>query len=309
MLKNHFILLIALALLLTSVSGCGGSKDLTTALAPTISDIKPAKGLKKKIGIVLTHWPQGAIGREVGGLFLKTFVDALGDEDRSLELVTAADGKLPQFLSDLTAGPSVRLDAVQLAMQGRKAGYHGLVTAAVHDIRTFSEKTGIFWFRKLRYFISLTVALDVYDPISAGKIVGAVEEITFKINSQDYDAFQNNEPASIKALNDKVGDLAEDLAERVAETLGAQPWQSSVVDIRSDRFILPFGLSAGLRRGDRLAVFEARRILDGQQGEHFIVPGKRIAQIQIADIHEQMAEATGQNTDAVQVGDIVVPVK
>ena len=309
MLRRYIILLTVLALFSISVSGCGGSKTLSAELPLTMSTIEPAKDLSKKIGIVLTPSFQGAIGREVGDLFLKTFIDSLRDEDHSLELVTAIDGKLPPFLSELATNPLLRANAVDLAMKGRRAGYQGLMTLAVTDIRVFSRKTGIFWFRKLRYFISLTVTLDLYDPFTASKIIGALKEITLKISDQDYDAFQNDEAADMEELNELVVDLSEDLAERVAETLEDQPWQSAIVEIRADRFILPAGLRSGLRRDDRLAVFEGRRVLDGQQGERFFVPGKHIADLHITDIDDQEAEAAGQGADSVQVGDIVVPVK
>jgi hypothetical protein len=87
------------------------------------------------------------------------------------------------------------------------------------------------------------------------------------------------------------------------------PWQSSVIDIRSDRLVLPAGLRAGLRPDDRLVVFEGRRTIDGRQGERFIVPGKRLAEVRIISIGEQVAEASGQDIGSVQVGDILVPVK
>ncbi len=309
MLRKYSILLTALAFFSISVSGCGGSKTLSEELPLAISAIAPAKGLSKKIGIVLGPSFQSAIGREVGDLFLKTLIDSLHDEDRSLELVTAVDGKLPPFLSELATNPLLRANAVDLAMKGRKAGYQGLMMLAVSDIRVFSRKTGIFWFRKLRYFISLTVTLDLYDPFTAGKIVGALKEITLKISEQDYDAFQNDEAANIEKVNDVVVDLSEDWADLVTETLEDQPWQSAIIEIRADRFILPAGLRSGLHRDDRLAVFEGRRVLDGQQGERFFVPGRHIADIHITDIDDQEAEAAGQGADSVQVGDIVVPVR
>ena len=309
MLRHYFALLTAILFLSISVSGCSGSKDLAKTLPPTISTIEPAKGLTKRVGIVLIRSSKGSVKAGVGALYLKALIDAVHHEDDSLELVTALNGPLPPFLSVLASSPPAELDAVDLAMNGRRAGYQGVMTAAVQDIRVSAKKTGFFWFRKLRYFIALNITLDLYDPYTAAKIVGAVEEISIKISAPEYDAYVNDESADIEALNDAVVDVAEELAERVVETLDDMPWQSSVIDIRSDRLVLPAGLRAGLRPDDRLVVFEGRRTIDGRQGERFIVPGKRLAEVRIISIGEQVAEASGQDIGSVQVGDILVPVK
>ena len=140
-------------------------------------------------------------------------------------------------------------------------------------------------------------------------MVGAVEELTIKISASDYDAFTNDATTDIEDLVDEVVDVAEDLGELVAETLQDQPWQCSGVDIQPDRLVLPAGLGAGLQPNQRLFVFEGQRTFDGLQGKRFFVPGKRIAEVRITAINDDLAEAAGDDIGAVRVGDIVAPVR
>jgi hypothetical protein len=308
MFRTTYTVLIAIAFILISIMGCSGAKNLAKTLPPTITTVKPAAGLTKKIAIVPTHSPDDAKVREVGALYQRALTEAMHDKDKGLELVTAQDEAFPQFLSDLAAGLPGSLNPVQLAINGRKAGYHGVMTSAVRNIRAYTKKTGLFWFRKERHFISLSVTLDLYDPFTAAKIVAAVEELTIKVTPSEYDAYITDDSMHIESLNDTVADVAQDLAKRVSKTLHRLPWQSSIIDIRSDRLILPAGLRAGLKRGDRLVVFEGRRLLDGQAGERFAVPGKRIGEVHIIAISDQMAEAGGPDAGSVRIGDMVVPV-
>ena len=306
---RHFALLAAILCFIISAAGCSGTKGHVKDLPPTMASIKPAKGLHKKIGVVLVQTPPGALGGDLGELFLKTLINALRDEDDRLQLFTSLDNSLPQFLAALSTPSAEPLNAGQLTRDGRSIGYQGLMLAAIRDVRPFTKKSGILWFRKVRYYISLSITLDLYDPLTAAKIVGAVEEMTIKTDIFEYEALTNQENVEIEALTETVVDIAEDLAELTAETLEDLPWQCSIIDIRDDRLIIPAGQRAGLGMDDRLAVFEGRRLMKGLQGEQFIVPGRRIAEVRVVNLNDQFAEASGQDAGQAQVGDIVVPIR
>jgi hypothetical protein len=307
--RYHYAIATAIVFLLITSVGCSGSKDLTRSLPPTMSTVKPAKGLQKKIGIVLKHSQTSSKERMLGTLFLKTMIEALHDEDDSLNLITEQEADFPQFLNGLASATSTRLDTEPLAAEGRQAGFHGLMAASVEDVRAFTKKTGILWFRRPRYFIALDITLELVDPYTTAKIVDAVEELTVKISPAEYDAFSYGETEDLEKISDVVVDTAEDLAETVAEAMEELPWQCSVIAVHPDRLILPAGTRAGLRQGQRLAVFEGRRIVKGYQDKRFIIPGQRVGEVQITALDDQEAEAVGEDLGSIQAGDIAVPVK
>jgi hypothetical protein len=274
-----------------------------------MASIQPAKGLSKKIGIVLAGPQKPTNDGRVSDIFLDAFAGAVKKEDRSLRLVTANDGPLPLFLvvmGELTSEP---LNTPSLFNAARQAGYHGLMRVAVKDVLAFTKKTGILWFRKPRRFLGLNFIVDLYDPLTMAKIVGVVEEITIKISEAEYDMFVREQSIDFKELNDIVEDQSEDLAELVTETLEDLPWQISVIEVGADSLVLPAGLQAGLNATDRLAVIEGQRNLSGRRGQRFTLPGKRIAEVRITEISDRRAEARGENLDLVQVGDILVPLR
>ncbi len=309
MLPRYRFIIIAIVLFTVCGSGCSGSKDLTRDLPATMATVKSDKSLSKKIGIMLPASPGQSKSGALEALFLETLARTLHDEDSSLVLVTPQDEAYPRFLSEMATRPMERLNPVELAINSRRIGYHGVLVASLRDMRVFTKKTGILWFRKPKHFVSMNILLDVYDPYTAAKIVGALEELTVKISDVEFDAFIHDEVSNIEDLNETVADTAEALAEHIAETLEEIPWQVSIVDIRSGRFLLPAGLKSGLEQDQRLVVLEGRRIINGQNEERFVVPGTQIAIGRIVTIDEQTAEATGDPMEGVQVGDIVVPLK
>jgi hypothetical protein len=296
--------LIAILLLPLSLPGCAGKKTRPDLLA-TVNSVKPAGGLSKKIGIVLVGSEQSARPERLTALYLQTLIDEMHDEDGSLELVTAQDGELPSFLANADARP----DPVELALEGRRFGYQGLALASISDISVFTRRTGFLWFRKMRPFASVNLTFDVYDPVTASKIVESVRELTVKIGESEYDAFSSGEDADMENLDEAVEDAADEMAEQAAETLEDMPWQSTVAAVRSGRLVIPASRLSGLEVGQRLAIFEGRRTIEGPKGGRFVIPGKQVAEVRVTAIGHETAEAAGESLDAVQPGDIVVPVR
>ncbi len=307
-MRMHAIVMMTVMALGIGCWGCAGSSDTTEVKNKSIAMMKPAKGHPKKVAIVLTRWPQTEFGRRIGDLYLNTIISAMRDEDSQLRLVSAQDPEFPDFLSVLPQS-SKALDPLALARDGRRAGFNGIVTASIENVRPESKKTGLFWFRKMRYFLYFDLIFDLYDPITGAKIINQVEEASVKISEDDFESLRSGTTTGIEKLDNEIVDLGEDLGEQAAETLADQPWQTIVVKVQGTRVFLAAGNQAGLHTGARLAVFKGRSILEGQGGEKFTVPGLKIGEIVITEVNPQMAEAKAENPDAIQAGDIVVPVE
>jgi len=156
------------------------------------------------------------------------------------------------------------------------------------------------------------LTFSVYDPFTGAKILDDVVETSTKISEDDSIAFASAEAVEIENLNETIADVASDLGEHAAKVLNDHPWQTSVVGVEGGRILLSAGTQSGLRAGDRLAVFEGRRIIDGQNGERFIVPGNKIGDLEVVNVAEQVSEAKEQAASGatkIQAGDIAVAVK
>lgn len=303
------IRLIVVLLLLSWTSwGCGGAPNLLKEIPTTMNTVQSAKGHIKQVGLVLIHTPNTPVGKIVGERYLSTLGDVVRNENGGLNLLAPQDTEFPRFLADLAERSTASIDAVSISEQGRRAGYQGLITAAVSDISPVARKTGMFWMRKTRHFIQYAITVDLYDPYSAAKIVSKVTEGAMRISEQDYDNLKSGAVASIDDLNESIDDVAQEHGEHIGKALADHQWKSAVIKVHEDRIIVPASGRSGLKEGDRLVVFEGRRLLENQHGGVFIAPGVQVGELQITAVDDQMIEAKALNAGNIQKGDIVIPI-
>lgn len=289
--------------------GCAGSADGEKKMTPTLATVKPAKGYVKKIAVTLAYEPPTAMGKQMGTLFFDTLVQSIKAEGKRIQLVTPGDEGFPAFMANLSQQPARGVNAIDLAKNGRLAGYNGLVAASLRGIRPYTKKSGILWFRKVRYYISFDLTVDLYDPLTAAKIIGVVEEASIKVSDIEYEAFQEGIDADVEDLKEEIVEFGEDIGELVAEALDDRFWRTSVVKVENQRIYLPAGRQAGLSPGVRLSVFEGRQVIESQANERFIVPGPHVDTIKITSVGRDVAEAVASGDGEIRVGDIAVPVK
>ena len=292
--------------------GCAGSKDAAHSIPTTINAVEPAKGFHKRIAVVLSQTTDSEIGRRIGGIYYRALVDAIQKENPGIQLVTRANGQLPEIMDAMAQKGSVPDRAFALSETARLAGLNGWACGRVENLQPVARKTGILWFRKERFFIFTELSFSIYDPFSGAKIVDKVVENSTPIDQADYDAIRTGKTVDIAAFDETIADIGADIGEQAAEALEDQPWQTAVIGVQGDRVFLSAGSSTGLRGGERLAVFQGRRMIEGQDGERFIIPGPEIGLIQVVQVSEGVSEARVDSATAdtrIQAGDIAAAVK
>jgi hypothetical protein len=295
--------------------GCAGSHDAIHDIPTTINSVEPAKGYSKKIAIALTRTPASEFGRRIGDLYYHTLINTLRDEDPRLRLVTQKDAGWPDFMTAAVQEDAMSTNALALAEKARMAGFNGWACARIESLQPVARKTGILWFRKERYFIFGELSFSIFDACTGAMVVDKVVETSTSVSKDDYNAMKNGMVADIADFDDAVSDIGTDIGEQAAEVLEDQPWQIGVTSVQGDRVFLPAGSSAGLQDGQRLAVFAGRRILDGQDGVRFVVPGPKVGEIEIVRVAGQTSEAKVQTASgasgdtSIQVGDIAVAIQ
>jgi hypothetical protein len=300
---------IVLGLVMLFGGGCAGSRD---AIPTTINSVEPSKDLSKTIALDLTRTPSSDFARRIGDLYYHALIDALRDEDPRLHLVTRTDAQWPDFMTMTAQENPLQVDNLALAEKARMAGFNGWACARVENLMPVARKTGILWFRKERFFILAELSFSVYDACTGAIVVDKVVESSISVSEHDYNAMKTATATSIADFDEAITDLGEDIGNYAAKVLKDQPWQIAVTGVQGDRIFLPAGATAGLQGGERLAVFSGRRIMDGQDGERFVVPGPEIGRIEIVRVTSQTAEAKVQSMSgsaAIQVGDIAVAVQ
>lgn len=303
---------IAIWIVVLACWGCAGSRDVKDALPTTINVVEPAKGFSKIIAVALVRTTPSDFGRRIGGLYLGTLLDALRDQDTALQLITRTDRRWTESMARLVQENPSPADILSLAETARLAGLNGWACARVEDLHAVARKTGILFFRKERYFIFAELSFSIYDPFTGAKIMDKVVETSTTVSKADYEAVKTGKAVVVSDFDETIADIGTDMGEHAAEVLENQPWQASVIGVRGDRIFLSAGTSTGLRGGERLAVFAGRRMMEGQEGQRFIIPGPEVGLIRIVHVTEGVSEAKIESVAAgsrVQAGDIALAVK
>jgi hypothetical protein len=290
------------------ITGCTSSDYMRTAPRKILAQAKSGKTYTKRAAIVLTHMPATQLGQNAARLFGDTLIHHIQDRGMHLQLVTPQDKDFPEFMAGLSQ--ESQITAFDLANAGRMQGWQGLITIAVLDIRAIKQKKGVLWLKKERYYLMVELALDLIDPSTGAKLISEIKPGKVKIDINMYNAIQSGVGAeaepNLKDLNEYIIETAGDLGAQTAKVLNQSMWKATVTDIQDQRVLLSAGTWCGIKSGDRFSVFQARRFIQGQGKEKFIVPGYKIAQIEVVSVTDQTAQAVTSNPEAIMVGDIVV---
>ncbi len=280
--------------------------------------VEPRQGFSEAPVVDRDYWKKGAIalkggaqtvfGRQCETLLLQTLIETIGSEADRLRLLSPEDNRSPDFmkLADPFADPR---SAFEFHKRARMQGFHCLMQASVLDIRPVEKKKGFWWFRGTKYYLNVVVSLDLYDTFTAAKISSQVMEALVKINASTHENFMAGMPDNIEAVDEAIVDMAEEMGELAAEQIDAGRWMAMVAEVQGRQVRLAADGDSGLEQGDRLAVFEGRRIVDGLNGERFIVPGYKLADVEIVAVGADGATAQTEAPVDIQPGDIAIPAK
>ena len=280
--------------------------------------VEPRQGFSEAPVVDRDYWKKAAIalksdartefGRQTENLLLQTLIKTIGHEAERLRLLTPDDKQFPDFMKSANpfADPKA---AFELHKKARMQGFQYLLQASVLDILPVEKKKGIWWFRGTKYYLNVVMSLDLYDTFTAAKISSQVMEKLVKISSSAYENYQAGMPDNIEAVDEAIVDMAQEMGELAAEQIDASHWMAAVTEVQGRQVHLAVDSESGLEQGDLLAVFEGRRIADGLNGEKFIIPGYKVANIEIVAVGADGATAQTETPADIQPGDIAIPAK
>jgi hypothetical protein len=296
-------LLIGVSLLLCS---CLGPVMFRPTQQQTIIELDKTDRLTQKVAAVLSRVPATALGHQTGELYFATLLERIGDKNSHVRLVTNQDEHFPVFMQAFTTDTSPT-DLTAITESARLQGYQGIISAAVLDIHAKAEENGILWWRKTRFYLSLAVSLDLYDPFSGSKIISRVETDTIKIDQMEYQQLSAGRAVPFEDLDDAVIGMADKVGGQAADALAEVPWKTVVTKVDGQDIELAGGEESGLAVGDSLIVFEGRRWMKGPNGEQFIVPGYKVGRIDVTAVEDNTVRAAaGKPGVNIAVDDIAV---
>jgi hypothetical protein len=282
--------------------GCAGGLDRAAKTDAPSLILPNDQSYVKRVGLGVIHEPSTELGRESARRFAQTVAATMQGQVARLKLLKAWEDETIKEAIDLLKNDTVD----KAAARWRTDGFQGIATAALLDVRLVTEKTGIFWFRKDRYFVKFEVVLDLYDTHSGAKLVNEVAEMSLKISEEDYGSLQSGTVLHISDLDESLTDLANEFGQEAAEALQKHPWQTSIISTDAEGIVLAAGRSSGLQVGDRLVIYGGNRLITGESGK-YVLPGMKIAEVDIKQVAEHRSNAVVLQNGTVQAGDIAMP--
>jgi hypothetical protein len=238
--------------------------------------------------------------------YFNTFIDALRNQSASSRILIPGDAGFPEFAVSWDAKYQDSMDW-DTSRTARANGFNGLISTSLLDFRLDDEKTGVWFWRRTKYYMIIVGNLDILDPITAAKSLSVVLEKKARIEKSEFENAKAGQWEAVSPLTGVLEELAANFADLAADNLQALRWQTSVTDVEDDRITLAAGRLHNLAPGDRLAVFEARQTISGPQGQTYIAPGFKLADIRIIDVNEGSSTAAIEAGEPIQAGDVAVP--
>ncbi|MCP4746770.1 MAG: hypothetical protein GY874_11615 [Desulfobacteraceae bacterium] len=266
------------------------------------------KQIPKKIALALVYKPTTLFGGRAADLYLEHTADAIKRKGSDLRLLTIKDDGYPEFMKALSDGNETST-TFDLAQKARGQGLQSLVTIYVTNIRSLQKKTGMIWFRKMRYYLLMDISVNLIDPFTASKLINETREHEIKLDLTDYEGYEDGNLASIEKIDEVIKATAAKFARKIANVMEETPWKCSVLGVKGNIVHLESRSNQGLEPGDRLVVFEARRIIKNNAGDKFIVPGYRIANLVVQTVGNDVTIAKTKGRTKIKKGDFAIAIK
>lgn len=175
-------------------------------------------------------------------------------------------------------GPSTGISRNLEAMaQARATGAYAVVTGSLWKVAQEKKKQGIYGFRDTASVIKVGIDLWVYDPLTGAKLADA----------RIFSEFAPNQDADIGAMDWRgpvFAEFVEQIGKEVCKALEKAPWRGFVTSANNNTLTIASGKETGILAGMLLWVYADGQIVDGVNGEQFMVPGKKIAKAKVSEV-------------------------
>jgi len=303
-LKAVLPYLIAVAFV---VSGCSVASPYRPAPQETIRDFSHNGKYVKKVGILALLNSTTFVGDQIPAPFMIAFLESIKATASDAALVIPGRMEVPLFLWNPPRIDNGQLDVFTLSRQARQAGMNALVSPLLMDIRVNSRKTGFWIFRDMEYNLQVQTAAAIYDAITGTRLDLVLLNEEIEIDAYEAERIRNGEEVIVDALIDVVQEMGEALGERMGEAIDKSQWLASVVAVEDGACIISAGSEVGVAAGDRFSVLDGSGILTGLDGQRYVVPGVKIAELTVDRVTARQSQGKPESGDLPPTGSIVVP--
>ena len=287
------------------ITGCSTYSSVKKSTKKIVRDITAPDDMKKKVAISFFSNYTSCTNQNLEELFQKNLAETINRACSDILLIKPGDAGCPDFLTRPLLRETGHLDNLALAKAGQRLGLNAIITGAFIDIKVYKEKQGFLWFKDDKNFLRVLISCEVYDTQTGAKFLDESFTYESEIDGQVFESIKAKKIKDITALKNALAHIAEDMGEKICDTVAALPWKGYVVLTADNRIIISAGRRAGLLRGDILEVYESGKIIQGKDGQRFFLPGLKTGEIKIIAVYPDKAHAVSVAGDTIKAGSLV----
>ncbi len=246
-------------------------------------------GLKKKIAfmpISNTDYKEKDLDKSAT-IALKASLESNCDS-----LVITETSPLRKALEEIPQSPPGHIDNLALAETGRIYGLGAILEQHLENIRRFTDKRGIWGFRKTCTFLQISLRIRVYDVETTSVILDKIIEDEVEVPQETWQKIGDVSKLKDETAQPFIVNIANRVASIVCERLSEVPWRGYITGSTNATVNLSAGKDVGLTIGDILEVFGIGEPMKGPNQHVYLVPGPKIGEIKVVKVYEHHAEAT-----------------
>ena len=296
--KTACLCLTAALIMGAAFTGCSTVSHVSKATVEAAKDAVeyipyvggPQVRFKRKA--VLAPFENDTIFREfpVNKAFQDLIVRHFSESCPHLILVLPDDANFPESLSVAPKNETGRPDTMALVENGRQFGVNAIIAGGVLNLTLTEKEEGILWFREKEEHLRMQFSVEMFDTETGTKIFDDrfVHEIE-DLEPEEIQAYKAGRPELFETVQEEIDELAEKMADKMCEAVVDLPWTGFVVSVVDNKAFLSFGADIGAKAGDVLDVFEKGEIIENYFKEKFIAPGKKIGQLELIQVDEDIS--------------------
>lgn len=291
------------------VVGCSLPRRYYATETESIRDLAVLDRYIKRIGISRFENHSSAPHKALVRDFQAALSAALGRNCGNVELVESDATDAPGFLINPPLLENGQADTYAIAQVARRSGFQVIVRGQLISLRHRVDRSGWASFRETHNFLDLRLQVVALDALTGVRIGQDSKLISLPIDANTGAAIDADAGVDLPALTEAVNRAGVDMALKLCTPIRSYPWQTVVVEIQDTEMILAAHPAAGLKVGDRLALFDGSRIMTGSGGERFVMAGFRQGTVSITRVADDAVVAKSEAGQTFPVGSILVPVR
>lgn len=286
-----FLLTVAVLFSVCLLWSCS-SRSVDESTAGRTNGYKKARKarLKKKIGVVPFEVRTTQGGKFTREVFQDYVLRAARSECPGQIFIQPGRPGYPAILKRLPRLESGEIDNFSLALTGRQLGLNAVIVGTLTSASVEEKEKGIWLLKRIRHYVRVDLLVEVYDTETAAKLVDVSVSHSIEIDPLDAQEFRRKDSIDLNYIEEALEQIADTIDENICNAAGNEVWKSYIVSTTRDGAVMASGERVGLKPGMIFEVFDSTNIIDSKEGNRYILPGEKLAEIEVSEVGENRSQ-------------------